>query len=129
MKANEGRGQGVVVGLGVACLGLMVCLSVGCRGRVAPSAPVTRSPEGPKLRDTLQGHTSFVSSVAYSPDGKTLASGSYDQTVRLWDVATGKEQATLQGHTDRVWSVRYSPDRKTLASGSGDGTIKLWDVT
>ena len=67
-------------------------------------------------------------SVAFSPDGKTLASGSEDETIKLWDVATGKEQATLKGHTHAVCSVAFSPDGKTLASGSGDKTIKLWDV-
>ena len=66
----------------------------------------------------LKGHTSVVNSVAYSPDGKTLASGSWDKTVKLWDVQTGKEQTTLKGHTDVVRSVTYSPDGKTLASGA-----------
>jgi WD40 repeat protein len=67
--------------------------------------------------------------VAFSPDGKTLASGSADHTIKLWEVATGKEQATLKGHTRVVTSVAFSPDGKTLASGSTDKTIKLWDVT
>jgi WD40 repeat protein len=66
--------------------------------------------------------------VAYSPDGKTLASGSGDKTVKLWDVATGKNTATIKGHTEGVHAVAYSSDGRTLASGSGDGTIKLWDV-
>jgi len=65
----------------------------------------------------LKGHTSLVISVAFSPDGKTLASASWDETIKLWDVATGKEQATLKGHTDAVWSVAFSPDGQTLASG------------
>src|SRR5262245_5700194 len=82
----------------------------------------------PKERATLKGHTFNVNSVAFSPDGKTLASGSIDETIKLWEVATGKELATLMGHTDSVLSVVFSPDGKTLASGSRDRTIKLWDV-
>jgi predicted NACHT family NTPase len=78
----------------------------------------------------LPGHTSDVTSVAFSPDGKTLASGSDDHTIRLWDVATHQQiSAPLTGHTDSVKSVAFSPDGKTLASGSHDTTIRLWDVS
>jgi RNA polymerase sigma factor (sigma-70 family) len=76
----------------------------------------------------LCGHTGRVFSVAFSPDGKTLASGSEDGTSKLWEVATGKDRATLKGHTQAVYSVAFSPDCKTLASASMDGTIKLWEV-
>jgi WD40 repeat protein len=64
--------------------------------------------------------------VAFSPNGKTLASGGED--VTLWDVATGKEQAALKGHKGDVISVAYSPDGQTLASGSINKTIKLWGL-
>ncbi len=69
-----------------------------------------------------------VESVAYSPDGTMLASGSGDGTVKLWDVAKKENIATFEGHTDRVSSVAFSPGGTTLVSGAGDG-IKLWDVS
>ncbi len=74
------------------------------------------------------GHTSAVSEVAFSPDGKTLASGSWDNSVKLWSVESGQQLASLEGHTGWVWSVAFSSDGKTLASGSADKTIKLWNV-
>ncbi|GBC77118.1 Microbial collagenase [bacterium HR08] len=80
------------------------------------------------LTGILSGHTGSVISVALSPDGKLLASGSDDQTVRLWEVATGNLVRTLSGHTDWVRSVAFSPDGKLLASGSRDRTVRLWEV-
>jgi WD40 repeat protein len=66
--------------------------------------------------------------VAFSPDGKALASAGHDETVKVWEVATGKNLATLRRHTRAVPRVAFSPDGKTLASTSADHTIKLWDV-
>jgi WD40 repeat protein len=77
---------------------------------------------------TLYGHTSPVLSVAYSPDGGRLASGSWDNTVKVWDTRTGRELLTLRGHTLGIWSVAFSPDGACLASGSHDQTVKVWDA-
>ena len=77
---------------------------------------------------TLKGHSDEVYSVAFSPDGKRLASGSSDKTIKLWDTVTGKELLTLKGHLSAVFSVAFSPDGERLASGSRDTTIKLWDT-
>jgi WD40 repeat protein len=70
-------------------------------------------------KEQLHAHEWQAQAVAFSPDGKTLASGSNDQTVKLWDVATGAEKATLRGHTVFVYSVAFSPDGKALASAGG----------
>src|SRR5215831_11753373 len=75
------------------------------------------------------GHSGLVAAVAFSTDGKTLASGSGDNTIKLWDVTSGNELRTLKGHSDLITSEAFSADGKTLASGSWDRTIKLWDVT
>jgi tetratricopeptide (TPR) repeat protein len=66
--------------------------------------------------------------VAFSPDGQTLASGSGDKSVRLWDAKTGQPRATLKGHTGEVRSVAFSPDGRALASAAGDRVVRLWDV-
>jgi serine/threonine protein kinase len=81
------------------------------------------------LAQTLSGHSEYVWSVAFSPDGKVLASsGGYDGTLKLWEVKTGREINTLKGHSNFVLSVGFSPDGNVLASVSQDKTIKLWEV-
>ena len=77
--------------------------------------------------DLLIGHTSAVTSVAFSPEGRTLASGSDDGTGHIWDARTRKRTAVLTGHTGRISAVAFSPDGNILASSSYDQTIRLWD--
>ncbi|MHA1896392.1 MAG: TIR domain-containing protein, partial [Promethearchaeota archaeon] len=75
-----------------------------------------------------KGHTSWVLSVCYSPDGKYIASGSSDKTIKVWEAASGHLVTTLKGHSSSVYSVCYSPDGKYIASGSSDNTIKIWEA-
>jgi WD40 repeat protein len=78
-----------------------------------------------KLLATLGGHDDVVFSVAFHPDGKRLASASFDKTVRIWDLTSHKAERTLTGHSDFVYAVAFSPDGKWLASASKDRSVKL----
>jgi len=69
-----------------------------------------------------------IYSIALSPDGKLIASGSIDRIIRICDLSNGKEVSSVRGHFDDVIKVAFSPDGKILASASFDGTIRLWDV-
>ena len=118
MKPNVERGRRMAAWLGVACLGLLPVSSLLA--------------QEPELRTTLRGHADAVVAVAFSPDGKTLVSASYDKTVKFWDVGTGKERATLKG-TEEVRCVAFSPDGRMLASAGGStdnapGALKVWDI-
>jgi WD40 repeat protein len=75
----------------------------------------------------LNGHDDWVNSVAYSPDGKRIASASYDHTVRLWNTSTYEQVLILKGHSGYVYNALFSPDGRRIASGSVDGTLKLWE--
>lgn len=74
------------------------------------------------------GHSDDVNSVAFSPDGWYALSGSNDKTLKLWDIATGREIRTFKGHSKMVYSVAFSPDGRYALSGSWDSTLKLWDI-
>jgi WD40 repeat protein len=75
---------------------------------------------------SLKGHSDRINSLAFSPDGKILASGSDDKTIKIWQLATGKLICTLTGHLAAVQSVAFSPNGLMLVSGSWDTTIKIW---
>ncbi|GHT86311.1 hypothetical protein FACS1894137_11690 [Spirochaetia bacterium] len=77
----------------------------------------------------MSGYSSSVNSVVFSADGKILASGSEDKTIKLWNAATGREIRTLSGHPGEVNSVTFNADGKTIASGSGDSTTRIWDIS
>ncbi|MEK6262014.1 MAG: TIR domain-containing protein [Planctomycetota bacterium] len=83
---------------------------------------------GVTLLLTLRGHEGIIGRIAYSPDGKRLASPSEDRTIRIWDAVTGEVVRTLGGHTDSIFSVAWSPEGRRIASASADETVKLWDA-
>jgi WD40 repeat protein len=102
-----------------------------------PSSPETGDHRGfewhylqATLRPELRGleHGAAVESVAFSPDGRCLASGCWDNTVLMWDVATGNKLATFRGHHDSVVHVAFSPDGRRIASASYDKTVRIWDA-
>jgi len=92
-----------------------------------PETPSLTPPGGPLLR-TLEGHTGGVSAVAVLADGRRALSGSYDNTLRLWDLETGESVRTLEGHTDLVRAVAVLADGRRAVSGSRDKTLRLWDL-
>src|SRR5262249_6503363 len=93
-------------------------LSIGSSKRVGDTIPL-----GFKLRYTFQGDTGWIGRIAWSPDGRMLASPSSDQTIRLWDAQTGQLRLAIQGHSDWVTGVAWSPDGRMLASSSRDRAI------
>ena len=117
-RGRSGKGSGDTLGRGMTLTGMRKLLTrwMFARG-VRPPA-----------RFLLKGHADVVRCLGFAPDGRTLASGSYDGTVRLWDVATGREQAVLRGHTGWVLAVAFAPDGRAVASGGNDQIVRFWDV-
>ncbi|MFM5946390.1 MAG: WD40 repeat domain-containing protein, partial [Dolichospermum sp.] len=86
------------------------------------------TPPGSHLIRTLTGHSYLVRAIALTPDGKTVISGSNDETIKIWDLETGEEKLTFKGHSSWVTAIAVTPDGKTVISGSWDNTIKIWDL-
>ncbi|GHO45987.1 tetratricopeptide repeat protein [Ktedonospora formicarum] len=85
-------------------------------------------PPQPQLLSAYNGHNDVVSGVAWSPNGKYIASGSYDRTVQIWDAQTRRLITTYHGHTELVWRVAWSPDSKYIASVGNDRTLQVWNA-
>ncbi len=135
--------RAVIVGLGLAGLAIVgggatiLAFSLGqhqplTRGQTPTPAP-SPSPTTPpvplgKLLYAYRGHTAIVNAAAWSPDGKRIASGSDDKTVRVWNAADGGNVFIYHGHTDLVEAVAWSPDGKHIASGSFDKTAQVWNA-
>lgn len=117
-------------------------LLAACRPEVLPAsaAPVVDRPRKPRqstespsslavLERTLTGHRDRVATLAVSPDGNWAASGSWDTTVRIWDLETGTSRATLQGHAGFIHCVAITPDGKRILSAADDHSVCVWDVS
>jgi WD40 repeat protein len=89
---------------------------------------VTNGQVNPKPEHTLAAHADLIYGLAFSPDGKTLATTGYDRLIKLWDVSSGKEIRTLKDHSDTVYGLAFSPDGTLLASAAADRAVKIWDV-
>jgi WD40 repeat protein len=115
-------------------VGAAVVLVIGLGGYGAwelhrPDPPKAIGYEQLSISKTITGHSSYVNTLAISPDGQTLVSGSADKTIKVWNLSTGQEILTLKSHLNPINTVVISPDGQTLVSGSADKTIKIWNLS
>ncbi|HJZ46056.1 MAG TPA: protein kinase [Roseiflexaceae bacterium] len=124
------NGAQVALGQGNTDQALSLALAANQLANPVPQARfiLSQAAYAPGTRRVLRGHTGGVTGVAFSPDGKTAVSGSRDDTLILWNLATGEQIHTFKGHTDDVKDIALSPDGKSVISASTDGTLILWDV-
>jgi WD40 repeat protein len=122
-KSWNKSSKSIAIGAGIATA---LALTVGIYH--VQTSDAWNKPETISLANTLNGHSKRVSSIAMTPDGQLIASGSEDKTIKLWNLRTGKLLRTLSGHSEGIRSVAISPDGKLLASGGDDKTIKLWNL-
>lgn len=118
--------RGSVAAVSFSADGALLLTAAGEPGLFG-EAQLWRVADGALVR-TFTGHKDSLYAAVLSPDGKRLATGSYDQQIKLWDAATGAELKTLAGHNGAVFDLAFSPNGKILASASADRTVKLWDV-
>ncbi|NER34320.1 MAG: protein kinase [Oscillatoria sp. SIO1A7] len=124
-RAKGGLQKPLLIGGAVALLGLGIFAATKLAGN---SPPAIADYQNATPTATLQDHISLVVSLAISPDGRTIASGSADETIKIWDAKSGELINTLPGHEKSVYSLAISPDGKTLVSGGGDKAIEIWDL-
>ena len=117
----------IVNALSFSSTGLMVSASFDCSAIIYTST--LKRPGVYSLEFRLLGHTQPVTSSVFSPDGRFVLTGSYDCTIRTWDVTSGLSLLVISGHTNDINSVAISPDGARIASASDDETVRIWDLS